>query len=228
MTPRAVSYFSLMGPKYRTVIRWLADEERYEASVPALGAHGFGRSEAAALAELHKVVSRRLKLCEELGEPAPDPVPEVYSGNLRLRLPRGLHKRLAELAEEEGMSLNMLIVSMLGEAVGERPHVRRELLTQAVADAKLVGKLGDAVAAWDGKDLRCYPLPHVGGGSTMKAAHEQMMALVREKPWGVDIGSCETMLTQTEGKRLETSLRRVGIYYVDRPGRGRPGSRSDV
>ena len=37
-----------------------------------------------------------------------------YSGKLLLRLPKSLHKALAEEAEKEGVSLNQLIMCKLG------------------------------------------------------------------------------------------------------------------
>jgi predicted RNase H-like HicB family nuclease len=47
--------------------------------------------------------------------------PEAYSGKFNLRLPKSLHRRLVEQAEQEGVSLNQLIVAMLSEraALGE-------------------------------------------------------------------------------------------------------------
>ncbi len=56
----------------------------------------------------------------ELGHSIPPPsYPEEYSGKFNLRLPRSLHRRLAESAEREGVSLNQYVVSLLeaGDAV---------------------------------------------------------------------------------------------------------------
>jgi len=36
-----------------------------------------------------------------------------YSGKLLVRMPKSLHRRLAETAEREGVSLNQYIVSLL-------------------------------------------------------------------------------------------------------------------
>jgi predicted RNase H-like HicB family nuclease len=43
---------------------------------------------------------------------------EDYSGRLNLRMPKSLHRRLAEIAHEEGYSLNSLIVNLLYERLG--------------------------------------------------------------------------------------------------------------
>ncbi len=54
------------------------------------------------------------------GEEIPLPsYPEAYSGKFNLRLPRSLHRRLVELAEREGVSLNQCVVALLaqGEAL---------------------------------------------------------------------------------------------------------------
>lgn len=46
----------------------------------------------------------------------PDPsFPEEASGKFNLRLPKSLHRRLVEVAEEEGVSLNQMVVSLLSE-----------------------------------------------------------------------------------------------------------------
>ena len=43
--------------------------------------------------------------------------PETYSGKFNLRLPRSLHRKLAESAERDGVSLNQFVVSLLSEAL---------------------------------------------------------------------------------------------------------------
>jgi antitoxin HicB len=39
--------------------------------------------------------------------------PEEYSGKFNLRIPKSLHRRLAESAEREGVSLNQYVLSLL-------------------------------------------------------------------------------------------------------------------
>jgi predicted RNase H-like HicB family nuclease len=41
--------------------------------------------------------------------------PEEHSGKFNLRVPRSLHRRLAESAEREGVSLNQYVVGLLSE-----------------------------------------------------------------------------------------------------------------
>jgi antitoxin HicB len=58
----------------------------------------------------------------EDGQPVPEPhIDEDYSGKFVLRLPRSFHRELAEAAERDGVSLNALINSLLGRALGGQP-----------------------------------------------------------------------------------------------------------
>lgn len=44
-----------------------------------------------------------------------------HSGKFQVRLPVGLHGKLAAVAEDEGVSLNQLVTAILAEGVGWRP-----------------------------------------------------------------------------------------------------------
>jgi predicted RNase H-like HicB family nuclease len=60
------------------------------------------------------------------------PLPEVmqearYSGKFPLRLPKSLHRKLAESAEKEGVSLNQYLVALLSER--NTLHEVKKLLT---------------------------------------------------------------------------------------------------
>ena len=70
--------------------------------------------------------ARRLWITTEYeeGEDIPRPsYPEQCSGKFHLRLPRSLHRRLAELAEREGVSLNQCVVTLLARAEAESRSV---------------------------------------------------------------------------------------------------------
>lgn len=55
----------------------------------------------------------------EDGQPIPEPRPvEAYSGKFVVRLPRSLHRELAQAAEREGVSLNALISNALAHFLG--------------------------------------------------------------------------------------------------------------
>ncbi len=67
-----------------------------------------------------------IELALEQGRPIPEPAPvaeERYSGRFTLRLPKSLHRRAAEQAEREGVSLNQFVNVALAEAVGQRAQV---------------------------------------------------------------------------------------------------------
>jgi len=60
-----------------------------------------------------------IEACLEDGTPIPEPQhSEPYSGQFRVRLPRSLHRELAERAQQEGTSLNQMVVSILSRAAG--------------------------------------------------------------------------------------------------------------
>jgi len=50
---------------------------------------------------------------EEGAEIPPPSYPEEYSGRFNLRIPRSLHRRLAESAAREGVSLNQYVMTLL-------------------------------------------------------------------------------------------------------------------
>jgi antitoxin HicB len=57
------------------------------------------------------------------GDPIPAPSRarrSGYSGRWVLRTSKSMHKRLAERAKAEGVSLNMLAVTLLAQGLGER------------------------------------------------------------------------------------------------------------
>jgi predicted RNase H-like HicB family nuclease len=58
----------------------------------------------------------------ERGNDIPPPsYPEEYSGKFNLRIPRSLHRRLAESARRDGVSLNQYVMSLLdrGDALAQ-------------------------------------------------------------------------------------------------------------
>ena len=60
--------------------------------------------------------------------PLPESMKE-YSGKFVVRLPKYLHRKLSQLAEKEGVSLNQLVVSLLSEKVGMK-EVENKILNK--------------------------------------------------------------------------------------------------
>lgn len=55
----------------------------------------------------------------ENGQSIPEPqAPDEYSGKFVVRIPKSLHRQLAERASREGVSLNALVSVALGQYVG--------------------------------------------------------------------------------------------------------------
>jgi antitoxin HicB len=60
-----------------------------------------------------------LEIALEENIPIPEPRPaDQYSGKFNLRIPRTLHRQLAEAAEDEGVSLNQFYNKILAESIG--------------------------------------------------------------------------------------------------------------
>ena len=64
--------------------------------------------------------------------------PDLPSGKFQVRLPRHFHKRLADAARDEGVSINALLISTIAEALGERATLTRvrQGLEDALADLR--------------------------------------------------------------------------------------------
>ncbi len=128
--------------KYPVSIKWSDEDGGYIATIPGIrGLSAFGDEPDVALSELKVAAAAYFDSLKKAGKPMPvlEKV-NPFSGQLRLRMPKGLHAELSQGAENEGVSLNTYLVSLLA---GE--YAKRELLykartsgrTQAVADKRL-------------------------------------------------------------------------------------------
>lgn len=112
-----------LGLKYRLEVTPLSEEDGsgYYAHYPELGpyvGHGDGDTVTEAIAEAD--VSKQLFFESALdrGEPIPEPdTLKAYSGNLNLRVPKDLHRELAEEAKRQGVSLNFYAATLLARRV---------------------------------------------------------------------------------------------------------------
>jgi len=87
------------------------------AELPGCITQGETAAEAAQMAEDAKRAWLETALEEHI--PIPEPTPEEYSGKLLLRMPRSLHKKLAQKAARENVSLNQYIVYSLTQSIGD-------------------------------------------------------------------------------------------------------------
>jgi antitoxin HicB len=85
------------------------------------GCMGDGATPEEAIADGKQALRATLETLRELGrEVLP---PSAPTGEWRVQAPKSLHRRLAARAKREGVSLNLLTVSLLAEALGAR-HAR--------------------------------------------------------------------------------------------------------
>lgn len=119
-TPAAKAKAILKKPYTR---RLTPDESGgYVASVlefPGCIAEGNNAEEA--LRNLERAAESWIAVSMHHGRKIKDPIDfDGYSGKLALRIPRSLHKQIAELAELEGVSINHLLVSAISKFAGEK------------------------------------------------------------------------------------------------------------
>ena len=94
-------------------------EGGFTALIPDLpGCVSVGESPEEALENVEEARQLWLETAYEHGDEIPLPSPErEYSGRVLVRMPKSLHRRLAEEAEAEDVSLNQYIVSLLSEKI---------------------------------------------------------------------------------------------------------------
>lgn len=92
----------------------------YTASIQEFpGCFAEGETPQDAIENLNKAAESWVEVALLNGYEIKDPTEYYgYSGKIALRVPRGLHKQIAELSELEDTSINQLIVTALSEYVG--------------------------------------------------------------------------------------------------------------
>jgi antitoxin HicB len=88
--------------------------------LPGCSAHGADEQEA--LRNLEEAQRLWIEDCLAAGDAVPEPAREdpLPSGKWVQRVPRSLHRRLSQMAKEEGVSLNQLVTSMLSQQLSGR------------------------------------------------------------------------------------------------------------
>ena len=102
-----------------------AEGAGYTACIPLLGrwsAVGDGETAAEAVADLQAHLPSLVEGWLQSGAAIPEPLaaPEALSGTLSLRLPKTLHAEIAQVAAEEGVSINQFLLAAAARAVGHR------------------------------------------------------------------------------------------------------------
>lgn len=106
--------------RYSMRVTWSDEDDAFVATCPEFGdLSALGASAAEAASELDQVISLAIEAFEEEERELPEPAGTPrYSGQFRVRLPKNLHAWLVQQADDEGVSLNSLVVSCLSEAKG--------------------------------------------------------------------------------------------------------------
>lgn len=106
--------------QYSIRVEWSEEDDCFIATSPEFpGFSAFGSSRSEALSEAETALRLRVDVMEDEGEELPEPNQvNHYSGQTRLRMPKWLHKQLAEEAERQDVSLNSLLVSYLAKQLG--------------------------------------------------------------------------------------------------------------
>jgi antitoxin HicB len=109
---------SIMQRPYRKVISGNADEG-FLIEVPDLpGCMTAGETVTEAITMLDEAMLLWIGALLEDGQPIPEPTSgHEYSGRLLVRMPKTLHRRLIERAEDEGVSANQLAVALLAKGL---------------------------------------------------------------------------------------------------------------
>jgi antitoxin HicB len=110
-----------MIASYPIQVSALPEEEGsgFQALFPPLArsAVGYGPTIQEAVADLQKVVPLFLKMMDKTEQTLPEIVSEKdwddFSGKFNVRVPKVLHAQLVELAEDQGISLNSLVQTIL-------------------------------------------------------------------------------------------------------------------
>lgn len=115
-----LNYYLNLNYEYK--VRKLTDKEGsgWFAEIPLLpGCMSDGETVEEAVTNLEDAKRAWLETALELGRDIPEPVlAEDFSGQLRIRMPKSLHKALSDKAREEKVSLNQYIIYNLARSIG--------------------------------------------------------------------------------------------------------------
>lgn len=104
---------------YNIIIKPVTDEAGNYFAARVLefdGCIATGETKEEAHNNIYEVLEGFIEVMIEEGEEVPEPISDGdFSGNLRVRMPKSLHKNLSQAAKLEGVSLNQYIVHKLSK-----------------------------------------------------------------------------------------------------------------
>ena len=134
MSKKDLSYYTSLP--YKVEITPEEDGTGFNASIPDLkGCVAFGETVEEAYQIIAEIKQTWIEIALEQGWQIPEPTSvelKEYSGKFNVRLPRSLHRKLAELAKVESTSLNQLVVTFLAEGMGKWSQKHRVVQTKVV------------------------------------------------------------------------------------------------
>ena len=111
----------MKNPGYSFIVSPLSEEDGdgWIVTFPDLpGCIATGRTEIEAVTKAQDALTSYIKSSQESGAPLPEP--GEYSEKFRLRVPKGLHSRLASRAEADGSDINTLVMELLDQGLSLR------------------------------------------------------------------------------------------------------------
>lgn len=124
---------------YRMDVYFHPEDDCWFARLPELwGVMSDGKSPEEAVQKVQELKREMIHIAYEQEREIPEPrVEPEYSGRFLLRVPRSLHKRLADEAEREETSINRLAIQLLSSSLERRDSmaVLTDCIKSAVNDA---------------------------------------------------------------------------------------------
>ncbi len=115
--------------RYPFLVRPLSKQEGggYLVEFPDFpGVISDGETPEEAIRNGQDALAAALMTMQEFGDPIPKPSQGTSaSGQWRQRVPRSLHARLVSRAQQEGVSLNTLVTTLIAEGLGRKEASRR-------------------------------------------------------------------------------------------------------
>lgn len=109
-----LSYY--MNLKYDYALHFDQDDQIYVIKIPELkGCMSHGETPKEAIEMIEEARELWLEAAMESGVEIPEPNDKDYSGKFVVRVPKSVHRTIAETAKEEGVSLNQYVLSKLSE-----------------------------------------------------------------------------------------------------------------
>ncbi len=119
-------------------IKWSDEDKAFIATIPQIkGLSAVGDTREKSLSELRIAAQAYFEAFKASGKSLP-PAEKVkpFSGQLRIRMPKSLHAALSQEADDENISLNTYIVTLLSER-----HIEKKLLNRMEAFKDLYEKI---------------------------------------------------------------------------------------